>query len=136
MDIHVTGWQISGEDVARAIAAPADQVPKLTTEQEKAAKGFEVSHDKYARFMLAGKYSAERMKITAERIAGTIERELSKLLPDAEPAYFQYEVGPEPHRLMVKYKDQNVWVDIPSEDDSDGALIEICKATAITLGLD
>jgi hypothetical protein len=32
MDIHVTGWQISGEDVARAIAAPADQVPKLTTE--------------------------------------------------------------------------------------------------------
>ena len=66
---------------------------------------------------------------------GIVGRELPKLLPGAEPEFFQYEVGSEPHRLMVNYKDQNVWVDIPSDDDSDESMLEICKATAITLGL-
>ena len=54
MKIYITGWQVSGEDVARANAAPEGQLPKLTAEQEKAARGFEVSNEKYARILLSG----------------------------------------------------------------------------------
>lgn len=136
MKIYITGWQVSGEDVARANAVPEGQLPKLTAEQAKAAKGFEVSNEKYARILLSGIYSRDRLMKTAERMTGIVGRELPKLLPGAEPEFFQYEVGSEPHRLMVKYKGQDVWVDIPSDDDSDEAMLEICKATAITLGLD
>jgi hypothetical protein len=43
MKIRVTGWQMSGEDAARAREAPASELPKLNAEQEKVARGFDVT---------------------------------------------------------------------------------------------
>lgn len=133
MQIHITGQQISGEDLDRAMKAPASELPKLTDKQEKAAAVMEVPPDRWARYQLAGKYSEERLRKTAERMVATVERTLAKALPEAKAEFFQYEVGPEPHRLMVIYNGKTTWVDIPSDDDSDDALVKICEGTAIML---
>lgn len=133
MEIYVTGQQMSGEDFDRAMKAPASELPKLTDKQEKAAAVMQVPPYRWARYQLAGQYSKERLKKTAERMAATIVRELAKVVPEAKPEFFQYEVGPEPHRLMVIHDAKTTWVDTPSDDDSDDALVEICRATAIML---
>ena len=136
MQIHITGQQISGDDMDRAMSVPVSELPTLTEKQEKAAARMDVSPEKWARFMLAGKYSEARLKETAQRMAATVERELRRLVPNAEAEFFQYEVGSEPHRLMLRYKAKTFWVDIPSTDDSDEALVQVCRATAIMLEAD
>ena len=133
MKIRTTGWQTSGEDAARARKAPEAELPKLTAERQNAARGFDVTDEQYARVLLAGLYSEERLKTIAERMAATIERAFAKMLPEARAEFFQYEVGLEPHRLMLIHDGKTTWVDIPSDDDSDEALVKICEATAITL---
>jgi len=133
MQIRITGQQVSGEDLDRAMKAPASELPKLTDKEQNAAAIMEVPPERWARYQLAGKYSEERLRKTAERMAATIERELAKVLPDAKAEFFQYEVGQEPHRLILIQNGKMTSVDIPSDDDSDKALAEICRATAITL---
>ena len=133
MEIYITGQQMSGEDMDRAMKAPASELPKLTDKKEKAAAVMQVPPDRWARYQLAGQYSKERLRKTAERMAATIERELVKVAPEAKAEFLQYEVGPEPHRLMLIHDGKTTWVDIPSDDDSDEALVEICKGTAIML---
>jgi hypothetical protein len=86
MEIYVTGQQMSGEDMDKAMKAPASELPKLTDQQAKAADAMQVPHERWARYQLAGQYSKERLKKTAERMAATIERELAKALPNAKAA--------------------------------------------------
>lgn len=131
MKTRITGWQMSGEDAERARKASELELPKLNAEQQKVARGFDVTDEQYARVLLAGLYSEERLKTIAERMAATIERELPKAIPEAEPELFQYEVGPEPHLLLLRYNGKPFTVQI--DDDSDEALVEVCKATAIML---
>ena|ERR1035437_6054621 len=133
MEIYITGWQVSGEEAERAQKAPASELPKLTPEQEKVAKGFEVSTEKYARIQLSGIYSSERLKATANRMAETLRSELKKALPEAEVEFFQYEVGSEPHRVLVRHKGKGHSFNSSSTDDSDDAMRVLAGGIAAKL---
>jgi hypothetical protein len=133
MEIYITGWQISGEDAERAQKVPISELPTLTPVQEKVAKGFEVSSEKYARILLSGIYSSERLRTSASRMAETLQSELKNLLPEAETTFFQYEVGVEPHRVLVRYEGKDHRFDSPSTDDSDDAMRILARGIASKL---
>ena len=70
-----------------------------------------MSNEKYARILLSGIYSQDRLMKTAERMMGIVGRELPKLLPGAETGVLSIRSWLRATPAEVHYKDQNVWME-------------------------
>ncbi len=130
MEIVITGTRMFAEEVHRAKEAPASDLPTLTTEQKAVAKCFEISDERYARMELAARYGKERLRKAADAMARIIESELSKLVPGAELRTLVYEVGLEPHRILVGYKGKDLTFTFPPDDESEDYLRKLSKQIA------
>ena len=119
MEIVITGTRMSVEEGHRAKKAPASELPRLTDEQREVAKGFGMSDEQYARMVLAQQYGAERLRKSADTIAGIIENELPKLVPGVELLTFIYGLGFEPSRILLRHQGKVHTFKFPADDDSE-----------------
>ena len=77
--VVIEGSSISPADWVRASAARGTELPELTAEQKKVARGFKISEEEYARGELARLYGQERMRARAGRLGGIVEQMLGVL---------------------------------------------------------
>jgi hypothetical protein len=77
--VVVQGSSISPEDWLRAMRAPASELPKLSGEQKKVARGFNTSGEEYARSELARLYGKERMAQRGRQLGEVVGQILESL---------------------------------------------------------
>ena len=137
MEIVITGSSMSLEELQRAKAVPARELPQLTDEQREIARKFNMPEEEWAQALLAARFGENRVRAGATRLARVLEDRLPKQLPDIEMRKLVYEVGLEDHRFLVRFKKKDYVVRIPrtSVDDwlasgKQEEFDQLCRAIA------
>ena len=117
--VVVQGSRISPEDLVRAMNASESELPKLTQEQKKIARGFKMSQEEYAREELARLYGHERMLERGRRLGETASQILEVLAPDYRLAAVTSQMTKVRWVLTVRTPagDANVFVPLELADD-------------------
>jgi len=81
-EIHVPGWQASGDDSERASGIPTSGLPPLSEEEMRVAGKFGMSDEAYRREKLAFVYGHQRKEARALDLGTQVERILAELGQD------------------------------------------------------
>ena len=81
-EVVISGVTVSPDAWKRALEAPAGELPKLTEDQEEAARRFKIGNEEYARGVLAGIYGEAVQRQRGERLGKVVTRLLAKLGAD------------------------------------------------------
>ena len=81
-DVHISGSSSTEEEWSRALSAPADQLPPLSTEELETAKRYGGSGEEYRRSKLASVYAHQRLEPRGRVIGERAQEILSRWASD------------------------------------------------------